>query len=66
MGYGGKHSLYEIFTTLRILLTYNIQATQLAMLVVIAILMIYHRAANRKANAGTLVIEGLDGFRYTY
>ena len=35
-------------------------------IIIVSILSVYFRICNRKADQGKLIIEGLEGFRYTY
>jgi hypothetical protein len=42
------------------------KATQLFALVAVAVLTLFHLRANKRADRGEIVLEGLAGFRYTY
>lgn len=40
-------------------------ASQLVILIVVALLSVKFHLANRRADRGDLIIEGIEGFRYT-
>ncbi|KAF2747975.1 MFS general substrate transporter [Sporormia fimetaria CBS 119925] len=43
-----------------------VTGTQLFILIGTALMVLHYRRQNKKADAGEIVIEGLEGFRYTY